>query len=98
MVMIPQIQVSRSLLEGSPAFHYFCLVYVDGFDPTKHCKACFLGVQSWKVHLRRLTPRVWHTLNESPRSKFLYLCASTGTYQTNIHVAMKRDPKASPIV
>lgn len=82
-----------SLELKTPAFNYFWIKYVTGFDIRHHCAAGLRGVYSkmlpYKVSRKPFT--LARPLDEAP-FKFIYLCGNTGVWERNTHLALQPSP------
>lgn len=91
---------SFSIKVKSRNVRYLWMKYVREFKQTEHCAKCLLGPYSRFLPYGRQAENAQYSgeLTEH-ESKFIYLCAVTPKWETNVHIAMKVNPyKRTPIL
>ncbi len=55
-------------------FRFFWAYYVNGFDQTLHCQACFKGSPSQQINTVTARTGQLYIMNERKAFKYLYIC------------------------
>lgn len=83
-------------------FKFFWAFYVNGFNQSAHCQACFRGSLSDQLNTRTVDSAKIYTMNERADFRCLYVCGvGTGPkrelWRKNFHLPLAHRPGAREI-
>jgi hypothetical protein len=104
-----QLRTGRTTPTHLTGFSYAWFRTVTGFNPEKHCAACFVGERDPRITKRIATrtqieiscpghsepPKMGGAGSQMTQQPYFYLCAGARLYDQNLHVAWIYEPGES---